>query len=240
MRATAFIVIDKKKLCILLAAVLFLLLTLLYARCSGGHVYTFMDPGNGVIVVDPGHGGIDGGANKGGILEKEINLAIALKLKSFLEENGYTAVMTREEDVSLEGLYESQQSRHQRDLIARANIINASNAQLFVSIHVNCNFRRPATDGSIVFYGERYQESEALAYCIQRALNAMEINGAKRTIHDPQRAGYFLLKNTKIPGVIVETAFLSNSEERRLLTTDEFRERLAKAVSDGIVRYLSE
>lgn len=199
---------------------------------------TFIDPRSGTVVVDPGHGGIDGGTNRQGILEKQINLAIALRLKEYLETRGYTVVMTRETDVSLEDLHKSGDSRHMRDLKARLGIINNSNAQLFVSIHVNCNIKRPVTDGSIVFYGDRFVENRSLAYSIQRALNGIEVDGKKRTVHDPRKENFFLLKNATIPGVIVETAFMSNDRERLLLTKDEFRDELARAVADGIERYL--
>lgn len=220
---------------------LFLLFSIiLWIYFSNLPVATFTGLISGIIVVDPGHGGIDGGTNKDGILEKEINLAVSKKLKIFLEAKGYQVIMTRDEDVSLDTLDSSSQSRHQRDLNARVNIINNSDAQLFLSIHVNCNFKQPGTDGAIVFYNDNFADNKVLAYSIQRALNAMEVNGAKRTIHDPVQAKYFLLDFSKIPGVIVETAFMSNSAERHLLTTDEFREQLAKAIADGVEHCLKE
>jgi len=199
---------------------------------------TFVDPESGIIVIDPGHGGIDGGTNKDGILEKDINLSIAKKLKDILEKAGYKVIMTREEDISLEQLSDKGGSRHQRDLNARVDIINNSNAQLFVSIHVNCNMKRPATDGSIVFYSDKYEQNKILAYNIQRALNDMIINGKKRTIHDPQQGKYFILNNAQIPGVIVETAFISNPVERQLLLKEEFQRQIAEKIAQGIIDYL--
>lgn len=242
MKKPRIIVFRKRTGYFICSAVLgfFLLFTALWAYLSSLPIHAFTDPKSGIIVVDPGHGGIDGGTNKDGILEKEINLAVSKKLRIFLEGKGYKVVMTREEDVSLDALDNSSQSRHQRDLNARVSIINNSNAQLFLSIHVNCNFRRPDTDGAIVFYNDNFAENRALAYSVQRALNAMEVDGAKRTVHDPVQAEYFLLGYSKIPGIIVETAFMSNSTERFLLTRDEFREELAKAIADGVERYLKE
>jgi N-acetylmuramoyl-L-alanine amidase len=84
----------------------------------------FLDPKNGIIVIDPGHGGVDGGTTKEGIFEKDINLDISQKLKLLLVQKGYTVILTREKDISLEKLDNSQRSRHLRDLNARANIIN--------------------------------------------------------------------------------------------------------------------
>ena len=96
---------------------------LVNAEASG-----YIDPENGVIVVDAGHGGIDGGANRDGIPEKAINLNLALKLKTLLEHKGFKVILPRDQDVSLDNLNQASGSRHERDLIARVAIINASNA----------------------------------------------------------------------------------------------------------------
>lgn len=201
-------------------------------------VKTFTDPKSGIIVIDPGHGGIDGGTVKGGVLEKDINLDIGKKLKCILEQKGFTVIMTREEDVSLETLDNSNKNRHVRDLSARTNIINRSNAQLFVSIHVNCNLKKPSTEGAIVFYNIKYEQNKTLAYFVQRSLNSLEINGRKRTIHDPVQAKYYVLTNSNVPGVLVETAFISNRAERQELTKETFRENTANAILQGIEQYL--
>jgi len=240
MKKLKVLVLRKRTIClasILLLVPVIILLSINHFILSSKD--TFVDPGSGIIVIDPGHGGIDGGTNRDGILEKEVNLAIAKKLKTKLEEKGYKIVMTREEDISLEQYSNTGGSRHRRDLNARVEIINNSNAQLFVSIHVNCNLKRPATDGSIVFYSDKYEQSKTLAYCIQRSLNSMIVNGKKRTTHDPQKGNYYILNNSEIPGVIVETAFISNPVEKELLLKDEFREYLAESIADGIIKYLN-
>ena len=117
--------------------------------------------------------------------------------------------MTRDDDISLESLDHSGSGRHKRDLNARVSLINTSNAQLFVSIHVNSS-GRPKADG------------------------------IKRTIHNPQKGDYYLLNRTDIPGVIIETAFISNAKEKKLLGGDTFRTQIASAISEGIERYLNE
>ncbi|MCX7749581.1 MAG: N-acetylmuramoyl-L-alanine amidase [Clostridia bacterium] len=203
-------------------------------------VNIFTDPGTNIIVVDPGHGGIDGGATVGGTLEKDINLAISKKLKEYLEQEGYAVVLTREEDISLDKLSDSKGSRHQRDLNARKDIINGSSAQLFLSIHVNCNLKRPQTDSAIVFYSNKYEQNKELAYCIQSALNSFTYKGIKRTIHKPQKGSYFLLKHSNVPGVIVETAFLSNKLDRELLQKEDFRDEISRAIVKGVEQYLKD
>lgn len=240
MKKIKVLVLGRKFLYAVAAAVAAFVLaftSLLSASSPADH---FEDPKSGIIVIDPGHGGVDGGANTDGVLEKDINLAIAQKLKSLLEREEYKVVMTRERDIALDYLCDMDTSRHQKDLNARADIIGSCNAQMFVSIHVNCNFSRPKTDGSIVFYGERFQQNKILAYDVQRELNNIPINGGQRTVHDPQKGEYFLLKHSQVPGVIVETGFLSNQEERGLLQTEGFQQQLAAAIGEGIEKYLKE
>lgn len=237
------IVIFKKKSIVALSSVLIILLfvsILFIVKITVLSANTFSDPMSGIIVIDPGHGGIDGGTNKDGILEKEINLDIAKRLRFHLEEKGYKVIMTRDDDISLDSLDNSSKSRHQRDLNARINIINNSNAQLFVSIHVNCNIKKPSTEGAIVFYNNKYEQSKTLSYSIQRALNNIEINNKKRTVHNPAQAKYFVLGYANIPGVIVETAFISNKTERQEMTKETFRENTAEAIFIGIQQYLQE
>jgi len=190
-----------------------------------------------VVVVDAGHGGIDGGTNRGALLEKDITLKTAQKLKKLLEREGYAVIMTRNADVSLDGLNRSSRSRHKRDLNARVGIINGSGADLFISIHVNSLADDPSENGSIVFYGSRFPQSEILAQEIQNALNGIAADGCRKQ-HRALKAGFFLLRFSEIPGVIVETGFITNKKDRELLMSDAFLNRLAEAVAAGTARYL--
>lgn len=223
----------------LAAAAAVLAAVLLLARITHTPAAVFTDPHSGIIVVDAGHGGIDGGAGVDGLLEKDINLAIAQRLNKALTRKGYTVVMTRDADISLDDQNQLSRSRHRRDLIARTEIINASRAELFVSIHENVS-KKTSADGSIVLYGTRFPQSRAIALCIQRALNGILIDGEKRTIHDPRTADFYLLYNAEIPGVVVETAFLSNPRERKLLSEDGFQEKMARTIVLGIEQYFSQ
>lgn len=192
-----------------------------------------------VVVIDPGHGGIDGGTTLAGVMEKEINLYISKKLKFYLEEKGFEVIMTREKDTSLDELSKRGESRQLRDLSARSNLINSSNATLFLSIHVNCHLRNPSANSAIVFYSSKHLKSKMLADNIQKELNAITFNGNKRSPHEPKAADYFILNNTNIPGVIVETAFISNDNDRYLLKTDEFKDELARTIAEGVENYYS-
>lgn len=240
MRKLKILLIKKRTLFVSVPVIIaFALLSIfVYKQFLKKPANIFMDPCNGVIIIDPGHGGIDGGTSKGGVVEKDVNLDISLKLKKHLEQKGYTVILTREKDISLDSLSSTGESRHQRDLRARVDMINAGNAQLFLSIHGNCHLKNYNANGSIVFYSNKYAQNKILAYCVQRALNNMVVNGRKRTVHDPQTAEFYLLKYSNIPGAIIETAFISNNEEQKLLKTDEFKDGLAKAIANGVDKYL--
>ena len=124
-----------------------------------------------MIVVDPGHGGIDGGTgNKNDVLEKDVNLDIALKLKKELLIEGFKVVLTREQDVSLEGLSNIKASRYRRDLDARKNIINGNDPVAFVSIHCNTSTSTVAKGIKIYHYPDSI-EGEKLAKCISEEVD---------------------------------------------------------------------
>jgi N-acetylmuramoyl-L-alanine amidase len=193
-----------------------------------------------VVVIDPGHGGIDGGATFAGVMEKDVNLYISQKLKFYLEKKGFEVIMTRDKDTSLDELSKSGSTRHQRDLNARTNIINSSNAKLFLSIHVNCHLRNPSANSAIVFYSSKNLQSKVLADDIQKELNSITFNGNKRSPHESQEANYFILNNSDKPGAIVETAFISNDNDRNLLKTNEFKDELARTIAAGVENYFSK
>lgn len=242
MKTIKIVIISKKLMPWLAVMMTFLLLvsTAILIQFRNTPTHVFVDPHSGIIVIDAGHGGIDGGAYKDGVLEKEINLDISKRLRFYLKQKGYQVIMTREEDESLDHLSETGGNKHQRDLNSRVNIINGNNAQLYLSIHGNFQPKNSKADGSIVFYSDKFPQNKTLAYCIQRSLNNITIDGKKRTIHDPQVGNYFLLSYSKIPGTLVEIAFISNREERRQLMKDSFREDIARSIASGVEQYLNE
>lgn len=240
MRMNAQPVLSQKSLRLVVAAEYVMMITLILAVCCfiNFDASAYVEPVNGVIVIDAGHGGIDGGANRDGILEKDINLTLALKLKTLLEQRGFKVILTREQDISLDHLNQSSGSRHKRDLIARTDIINAGNAQIFLSLHVDSMAGDPSENGSVVFYGSKFPQSKALASYIQNELNKISIDGKLREQHGPLPGNYYILSYTDVPGVIIETGFITNEKEREMLTTEEFLHQLAKAIADGAEMYL--
>ncbi|HEY9062981.1 MAG TPA: N-acetylmuramoyl-L-alanine amidase [Pseudobacteroides sp.] len=190
------------------------------------------------IVIDPGHGGVDSGCIRKDLHEKDITLDISEKVKSILQNKGFNVDLTRKSDESLYNYCKIGDTLERRDLNARVNRINDSNADIFVSIHVNSYFN-PEINGSTAFYfSEQCLKSKALAKSIQRSLNNLVIEGNKRMAHNSRAEDYYILKNTTIPGVLVETGFITNPRERGLLSTNSYRQKLAKSIASGIAEYM--
>ncbi|MEK8131320.1 N-acetylmuramoyl-L-alanine amidase [Paenibacillus filicis] len=188
------------------------------------------------IVIDVGHGGIDSGTFYGDILEKDINLSIAKRTYELLRQQGYLVLMNRIDDYALSGenLWLRSKSRHIKDLAQRAHMANEVNPKLVISLHVNAA-KRPSTRGAIILH-QKDERSKALASSLQNKLNAYY--GIE---HDPVYGRtYYLLKYSKAPTVIVEVGFLTNAEDRALLTSSEGQQALAVKVAEGVVAYLKE
>jgi len=192
-----------------------------------------------IVVVDAGHGGPDPGAiGAGGTLEKAVVLEVALLLRDYLRQGGVTVIMTREDDSDLSGMSSGPlRERKRADLAARVDLINASGADVLVSIHAN-SFPSSRWSGGQTFYRtDRAPESKLLASCIQGEL--VHITGethrtANRTIHQ------HILEETWIPAVTVEIGFLSNPREEQLLQRPDYRAKVAWSVFVGLMRYFDK
>ncbi len=189
-----------------------------------------------VIVVDPGHGGIDPGCvGKSGVQEKEINLAVAKRLSTFLKQGGATVVMTRVGDYDLSEEGKAPQGvRHKDDLEARVELAEKYQADLFISIHVNSI---PLTEcwGAQVFYHPQSKESKRLASLMQKEF----IKNFGESDRWVKPEDFFVLRGHKCTAVIVETGFLSNPREETLLGDSVYQNKLAWSIYAGIVRYLA-
>ena len=181
-----------------------------------------------VIYIDPGHGGIDPGATYKDIYEKDINLSIALKLKKELENNGAIVYLTRYDDIDLSI---STNNHKKSDLNNRVRAINNSTADLFISIHLNSY--GTSWHGVQIFYDDNNSTNEVLASIMDK--NIKNLNG-NRTYK--KKNNLYLLKNIKIPGILVEVGFLSNENERYLLTNSKYQEKVSKSLCNGIKEYL--
>lgn len=203
------------------------------------HIIKIRPLDNKIIVIDPGHGGIDGGTNISGILEKDINLSVSLKLKDLLSKKGATVIMTREIDESLDDHVIGNGSRHREDLQARVKIIDESKADMFISIHVN-HSKNISKQGPIVFYDTNDQSEKLLADHMQEYLN--DISTYKKmeiTVkHGATAADYYILKYSTRPGIIVEMGFISNDTDRRLLLDEDHQNQIVEQITKAIIDYL--
>lgn len=189
-----------------------------------------------LVVLDPGHGGRDPGkVGASGELEKDINLAIALDLKQYLEASDVEVILTRDKDT---GLYDPEDSRKKMaDMNRRCSLIEEADPDLVVSIHQN-SYGQEQVRGGQVFYYSSSEEGEKLAHILQDRLE-YATGSAYRRQAKPNES-YYLLLHVKQPIVIVECGFLSNPQEAELLSQPEYQDRMAWTLHMGIMEYLNQ
>ena len=192
---------------------------------------------NKIVYLDAGHGGYDPGASYFGISEKSLTLAIQSRVKAKLEAEGYQVVTTRTSDTYV-------------DLIDRSRAANASESDIFVSIHINAS-GSSAAQGIETYYYQPYAEypsrinatyhanptrlsmSDTLANAIQSSL----INATGAQNQGVKRQTFAVLRETTAPAVLLELGFLSNPQEAARLNTSAYQETLANAIVAGIKSY---
>lgn len=189
-----------------------------------------------IILIDAGHGGPDGGAGDKDALEKEIALNVSLKVRDYLQQQGALILMTREDDRDLAPDGTRGYSRRKvEDLKKRLEMINTSGAEYFISIHLNA-IPSSRWSGAQTFYSTRLEENGRSAKFIQDELrrNLENTNRKAKILND-----VYILKNANIPGSLVEIGFLSNPAERARLKQDEYQEKVAASIYNGVLRYFS-
>ena len=188
------------------------------------------------IILDSGHGLPDGGAvGANGTIESMINIKIAKETEKLLKKSGYTVIMTRTDEKTIADKGNTISEKKKSDMYRRLEIMNSSDADIFVSIHLN-KFTDRRYRGAQVLYSGNFQQSELLASLIQKEFHKLSENESKRT-HLKAPSGIFLLNRAQIPAVIAECGFLSNFEEEELLNKKEYQKKLAKAIVKGIEEY---
>lgn len=191
-------------------------------EAAGATLNTPSDATRATVVIDPGHGGDRSGAHYEGISEKDINLAVSLKLEAILRGYGYNVVMTRAEDVEM-------------DLYVRSYLANAVDADLFVSLHSNAASNNPDYQGIYTYYHPTSRRGAELAQTIQTPL-CQATGGIDRGIRD---ADFVVVRETNMAAVLVEMGFMSNHEELMKLVDSDYQDKLAQGIAEGIVRYLT-
>ena len=188
------------------------------------------------VVIDAGHGGEDCGAiGTSGVYEKDLNLAVSLKLAEYLNAAGYTTVLTRTDDRLL--YKEDENIKGMRkicDLKNRVAIANSTPNAIFISIHMN-SYGSSGCRGLQAYYGT-FGDSDRLAMAIQSNVAEKLQPTNKRTVKRGE--GLYLLENTTVPAVIVECGFLSTPDECEKLSQKDYQKELSFAILCGIIEYM--
>lgn len=186
-----------------------------------------------VIYLDPGHGGFDPGAMYMDIHEADLNLAISQKLEKKLLSLGAIVYMTRYGDYDLS--VTNTINRKRSDLSRRGNIINRSECDLFLSIHLNAE-ETGMWRGAEVYYDDINPENKQIAEIMQEQLK--KHLSSKRSLKKTD--DLYLQKRIERPGVLIEAGFLSNSSDRYLLKQETYQEKIATALTEGVLEYMRQ
>ncbi|WP_237656546.1 GBS Bsp-like repeat-containing protein [Streptococcus suis] len=192
------------------------------------------------VYIDPGHGGRDSGASYGGVHEKNLALSVSNKLRENLLQYGINVLMTRTGDYDVD--FKTERSR----------MTNASNADLFISIHFNATGAGVSNATGIETYWYQYNpeyqpkinkemhnnptrlaESEILANKVQESL-IKETGAVNRGV---RRETFAVLRETAIPAILVELGFMDNPSELQVIKQDSYHTRLAKALAQGVMNW---
>lgn len=174
-----------------------------------------------LIILDAGHGGTDTGAIYT-YNEKDLVLPLTLAVGAILEDAGFRVEYTRTDDTYV-------------SLAARTEQVNTQGADIFVSIHMNAFAQKPEVNGLETYYLVGGERAKTLAERIHAAVLASTGANDRST----RTANFYVLRNTEMPAVLVETGYMSNDEELALLATEEYRALLATGIANGIIDYFS-
>lgn len=191
-----------------------------------------------VIIIDAGHGGEDGGAvGIDGTAEKDLNLSISLKLNEILSAMGYQTRMVRTTDTSIHNTdADTVRERKVSDIHNRATIMNEYENCIYVSIHQN-KYSGSSIWGAQTFYSPNNEESKELAQLIQASI-ANNVQPDNKRVIKQSGTNIYVLYNATKPAVMVECGFVSNANELEQLKDDEYQNKMAFAISNGIINYL--
>jgi len=170
------------------------------------------------IVIDAGHGGQDPGAIGGCVLEKNLTILLAQKVKALLQKQGFNVIMTRDDDKTV-------------SLKERTMITNDSQADIFVSIHINSSENSGVKGLETYYYTP---QSQLLAQKAHEKVTAA-INSPDRGI---RTARFYVIRNTETPSILCEVGYISNESERNSMLSYERQNATAKAIADGVLNYV--
>jgi len=185
-----------------------------------------------VIYLDAGHGGVDAGAETNNLKEKDINLVLVKKLEKVLIGKGAIVYLTRDGDYDLS---KTTINRKRSDLYNRAKMINDSDADIYISIHLNST-----TDsrwrGLQVFYNSVNSKNKVLADALTEVLksNLSNVREVKK------ENSYYMYKKITVPGILIEAGFISNANDNYLLRDSLYQDKLVNNIVLGIINYFNK
>lgn len=182
-----------------------------------------------IIYLDAGHGGQDSGATANNLKEKEINLTLVQLLEKNLISNGATVYLTRDGDYDLSS---SNYQRKRSDLYNRAKLINNSNCDIYISIHLNST-TSSKWKGLQIFYNSNNKKNKLLAEKINEVLQ----NNLSNVRKIKEENNYYMYKNINKVGILIEAGFISNPNDNYLLRDKNYQIKLVNNITKGIISY---
>ncbi len=233
------IFLNRKRISLILIIILLGIFTFSYkqeAENEKAQIATSTPVSGKVVILDAGHGYPDEGAqSKNGTTEAKINLKITLKVQNLLEQSGCTVILTRSDE---NGIYDASsntiKSKKISDIKNRVKIGNQSSADIFVSIHLN-KIPQEQYYGWQCFYQKNSENSKKLATNLQNNLNQSIQKENNRV--PMQIENVYIVEHVEIPLSIVECGFLSNTQEEKELQEEEYQDKLAWGIYNGIIEY---
>ncbi len=225
------VVMNKKSLPLTLIISLFFASFIALFYILSSHASIISHNKKCIIAIDAGHGGFDPGkVSKNGVKEKEINLEISKRLQSTLNKAGYSALLSRQTDCSLN----TPGAPHPKlsDLQNRTLFFQKSQATIAICIHQN-SYSDSSVHGTQIFYSKNNTLNEQLATCIEYTVSHSKLNKCRPSKCTNQ---YYILSHSTIPTILIECGFLSNPEEEMLLSNSDYQQQLCQAITAGIQR----
>ncbi|MBM7610616.1 N-acetylmuramoyl-L-alanine amidase [Lysinibacillus composti] len=236
-------VVFLKRWIALIVILICCVIVVIYETSASDRRFFLPEPLGGVkIVLDAGHGGIDGGASAENVIEKDVTLAISEKVEHQLKRLGAEVVMTRttDGDVLAEHApneeFPTLRERKKQDIFLRENIVKTNKPDIFITIHANAIPEEKWRGAQVFYHKDGHADSEPLAKSIQASIKETLENTEREALAIKQ---IYLLKKAEVPAVLVETGFLSNPEERSLLSDEKYQDKMADAIVEGIENYVN-
>jgi len=209
-----------------LLTILFIIITIfVFVKCSKDYIFT--------ICIDPGHGGYDSGAVNEikKVNEKDLVLDISLKLGEILKKQNVKVIYTRKKDKIPWG-------NQKESLEGRCKISNKSNADIFISIHINNFVKSSEVRGTEIWCRFKNTEAEILAREINDRLSSIGYTKNRGLRYESDK-GLYVLKNTQALSVLIELGYLSNPQDVKFLMSEEGKDQCAEAIAEAVMYYYS-